>query len=142
MCLVSSYKYIHISVLGCTTEESGKLLEICIPCWICTRCDHLQRKFRSLFHGISVDRRNEQLNTALLRISAQLGQETCQLRVGGLIKINNEMLGKVIATHVIETYLVFIKDMLFSVPIRRGELYFYLCTVSDYIQFKGLRGRK
>lgn len=84
-----------ISFTGCLTEELGILLEISIPCWFWTRCEQLQRKFRAVFHVISVDRRNEQLNTALLRISAQLGQESCQFRVGGLVPINNNMLGKV-----------------------------------------------
>ncbi|XP_023161715.2 putative gustatory receptor 98a [Drosophila hydei] len=80
--------------IWCLTEELGILLEISIPCWFWTRCEQLQRKFRAVFHVISVDRRNEQLNTALLRISAQLGQESCQFRVGGLVPINNNMLGK------------------------------------------------
>jgi len=80
---------------GCFSEEVGKVLEICIPCWICTRCDLLQKKFRSLFHGVSNDRCNEELNTALLSISNQLGQERCHFRIGGLITVNHDMLGKV-----------------------------------------------
>ncbi|XP_030563945.1 putative gustatory receptor 98a [Drosophila novamexicana] len=107
--------------MWCTTEESGKLLEICIPCWICTRCDHLQRKFRSLFHGISVDRRNEQLNTALLRISAQLGQETCQLRVGGLVKINNEMLGKFLFGVVSYIFICVQFRITYNLKVLEGE---------------------
>ncbi|XP_002054758.3 putative gustatory receptor 98a [Drosophila virilis] len=76
------------------TEELGKLLEIGIPCWICTRCGSLQRQFRSLFHGLTANRHNKHLNNALLRISVQLGQETAQFSVGGFLIINNEMLGK------------------------------------------------
>ncbi|EDW14974.2 uncharacterized protein Dmoj_GI24561 [Drosophila mojavensis] len=81
--------------IWCATEELGILLEMCMPCWLWTRCDQLQRKFRAIFHGVSVDRRNEQLNTALLRVSAQLGQESCEFTVGGLLTINNNLLGKV-----------------------------------------------
>ncbi|KAH8312217.1 hypothetical protein KR044_009829 [Drosophila immigrans] len=80
--------------LWCVSEEIGKLLEVIIPCWICTRCDYLQRKLRSQFHGVSTDRSNEDLNIALLRISSQLAQERCQFRIGGLITINHEMLGR------------------------------------------------
>ncbi|KAH8417882.1 hypothetical protein KR222_007570, partial [Zaprionus bogoriensis] len=77
-----------------STEELAKLLEICIPCWICTRCDFLQRQLRSIFHGVSGNRRSEHLNAALLGISTQLGQERCRFSIGGLLIINNEMLGK------------------------------------------------
>ncbi|XP_017866411.1 PREDICTED: putative gustatory receptor 98a [Drosophila arizonae] len=80
--------------IWCATEELLILLEMCVPCWFWTRCDQLQRKFRAVFHGVSVDRRNEQLNTALLRVSAQLGQESCEFTVGGLLTINNNLLGK------------------------------------------------
>ncbi|KAL7731221.1 hypothetical protein ACLKA6_014408 [Drosophila palustris] len=78
----------------CTCEEFEKLLEICIPCWICTRCDRLQRKFRSLFHGVSTNRRSEKLNSALIRILTQLDQERSQFSMGGYFTINNKMLGK------------------------------------------------
>ncbi|TDG42564.1 hypothetical protein AWZ03_011003 [Drosophila navojoa] len=69
--------------IWCATEELGILLEMSVPCWFWTRCDQLQRKFRAVFHGVSVDRRNEQLNTALQRISAQLGQESFMWHVPG-----------------------------------------------------------
>ncbi|XP_064550888.1 putative gustatory receptor 98a [Drosophila montana] len=81
-------------LLYALTEELGKLLQIGIPCWICTRCARLQRQFRSLFHGVTVNRQNKHMNNALLRISVQLAQETAQLSVGGFLIINNEMLGK------------------------------------------------
>ncbi|KAH8388258.1 hypothetical protein KR093_002294, partial [Drosophila rubida] len=78
----------------CVSEEIAKLLEVILPCWIYTRCDYLQRKLRSQFHGISKGRSDEELNLALLRISSQLAQERCLCRIGGLINLNNEMLGR------------------------------------------------
>ncbi|KAH8382609.1 hypothetical protein KR009_004372, partial [Drosophila setifemur] len=78
----------------CGTEEVVKLLEIMVPCWICTRCDGMQRKFRAMFYTVTTDRRNRQLNAALLRLCMQLGQETCQFSAGGLVEISTEMLGK------------------------------------------------
>ncbi|KAH8417801.1 hypothetical protein KR222_006034 [Zaprionus bogoriensis] len=79
----------------CVTQELGKLLEISLCCWFCTRCGVLQRQFRAVFHGISAARRSEQLNITILRISQQLGQEASRFCLGGLIPFNNEMLGKV-----------------------------------------------
>ncbi|KAH8414290.1 hypothetical protein KR215_002444 [Drosophila sulfurigaster] len=76
------------------TEEFGKLLEICIPCWICTRCDLLQRKFHSLFHGVSRNRLRYEINSALLKVSSQLSQEKSQFNIGGYLTLNNKMLGK------------------------------------------------
>ncbi|ALC45566.1 maker165 [Drosophila busckii] len=80
--------------LWCATEQLGKLVEIIVPCWCCTRCEYLQRKFRALFHGLTANRRHDDVNAALLQISAQLGQESCQFSVGGLWNINNDMLAK------------------------------------------------
>ncbi|XP_060647182.1 putative gustatory receptor 98a [Drosophila nasuta] len=76
------------------TEEFGKLLEICIPCWICTRCDLLQRKFHSLFHGVSRNRLRYEINSALLKVSTQLSQEKSQFNIGGYLTLNNKMMGK------------------------------------------------
>ncbi|XP_017082807.2 putative gustatory receptor 98a [Drosophila eugracilis] len=78
------------------TDECIKILEIIVPCYICTRCDALQRKFRSMFYTITTDRRSSQLNTALRRLNLQLSQERCQFSAGGLVSINTEMLGKFI----------------------------------------------
>lgn len=55
----------------------------------------MQRQLRSTLHGVATDRHNAQLNTALYRISAQLGQESFRFSAGGLMVINNESLGKV-----------------------------------------------
>lgn len=79
----------------CLTELCGKLVEIIVPCLICTYSEQLQRQLRALFHTLSSDRYNSQLNLALLRISSQLGQEKCFFSAGGLFDINNVTLGKV-----------------------------------------------
>ncbi|KAH8388255.1 hypothetical protein KR093_002295, partial [Drosophila rubida] len=86
--------YFTYSLLDSTTEEIGKLLEICIPCWICTRCDLLQRQFHSLFHGVSRNRQSYAINSALLKLSTQLAQEKSQFSVGGYLILNNQMLGR------------------------------------------------
>ncbi|XP_001955334.3 putative gustatory receptor 98a [Drosophila ananassae] len=80
----------------CATDECIKLVEIMVPCWICTRCDVLQRRFRSLFYTVTTDRRNRQLNAALNRLCMQLGQEKCRFSAAGLVEISTEMLGKFI----------------------------------------------
>ncbi|EDW81743.2 uncharacterized protein Dwil_GK12227 [Drosophila willistoni] len=79
----------------CVIEEFCKLMEIVVPCLICTRCDLVQRKVRSLFHHhISLECQNEQLKSGILRTNMLLGQERCQFSAGGFLIINNEMLGK------------------------------------------------
>ncbi|EDV95026.1 GH23777 [Drosophila grimshawi] len=85
-----------IIVFYCITEELCKLLAIIVSCLICTRCGRLQRQLRSIYHGLTTDRSNEQLNFYLYRISSQLGQERCQFSAGGFLVINNEILGKFI----------------------------------------------
>lgn len=90
---ISIAKYIFLTV--CLTELCGKLVEIIVPCLICTYSEQLQRQLRALFHTLSSDRYNSQLNLALLRISSQLGQEKCFFSAGGLFVINNVTLGKV-----------------------------------------------
>ncbi|XP_016974799.1 putative gustatory receptor 98a [Drosophila rhopaloa] len=75
-------------------EECIKLLEIVVPCWICMRCDVMQRKLRSIFYTITTDRRNSQLNLALRKLCLQLSQERFQFSAGGLVEITTEMLGK------------------------------------------------
>ncbi|XP_017008908.2 putative gustatory receptor 98a [Drosophila takahashii] len=77
-------------------DECIKILEIIVPCYICTRCDAMQRKLRSMFYTITTDRRNGQLNAALRRLNLQLSQEKCQFSAGGLVEITTEMLGKFI----------------------------------------------
>ncbi|KAH8288755.1 hypothetical protein KR054_009284 [Drosophila jambulina] len=78
----------------CGVDECVKILEVVVPCWICTRCDVMQRRFRSMFYTLTKDRRNGQLNAALNRLCLQLGQERCQFSAGGLVEISTEMLGK------------------------------------------------
>ncbi|XP_017034981.2 putative gustatory receptor 98a [Drosophila kikkawai] len=78
----------------CGIDECVKILEVVVPCWICTRCDVMQRRFRSMFYTLTKDRRNSQLNAALNRLCLQLGQERCQFSAGGLVEISTEMLGK------------------------------------------------
>ncbi|XP_037718250.1 putative gustatory receptor 98a [Drosophila subpulchrella] len=77
-------------------DEVIKILEIVVPCYICTQCEAMQRKLRSMFYTITTDRRNGQLNAALRRLNLQLSQEKCQFSAGGLVDINTEMLGKFI----------------------------------------------
>lgn len=84
-----------ISLSDCIIEQFCKLVEIIVPCLICNQCELLQRQLRSLFHTLSLDRRNMELNLSLLRISLQLGQESCFFSAGGLFIINNVTLGKV-----------------------------------------------
>lgn len=83
------------SLADCITEQFCKFVEIIVPCLICNRCELLQRQLRSSFHTLSSDRRNTELNLSLLRISLQLGQESCFFSAGGLFIINNVTLGKV-----------------------------------------------
>ncbi|XP_060647184.1 putative gustatory receptor 98a [Drosophila nasuta] len=80
----------------CAVEELVKFLELSIPFMIWSRCELLQRKFRSILHSLSAHRVDGQLNACLWRLSAQLGQESCQFSAGGFLVINNEMLGKFI----------------------------------------------
>ncbi|KAH8312218.1 hypothetical protein KR044_009828 [Drosophila immigrans] len=80
----------------CTIEEVVKFLEVLIPFMICNRCELLQRQLRSVFHSLNANRGVGQLNACLWRLSAQLGQESCQFSAGGFLIINNEMLGKFI----------------------------------------------
>ncbi|KAH8251954.1 hypothetical protein KR038_011928 [Drosophila bunnanda] len=90
-------KTIHTDVsiqYYCGIDECVKILEVVVPCWICTRCDAMQRRFRSMFYTLTKDRRNGQLNAALNRLCLQLGQERCQFSAGGLVEISTEMLGK------------------------------------------------
>ncbi|SPP80630.1 putative gustatory receptor 98a [Drosophila guanche] len=77
----------------CAVEEFCKLMEIIVPCWLCSRCDLMQRKFRSIFYSLATGRRNGQLNAALIRMCIQLGQEKYQFSVGGFAYISTEMLG-------------------------------------------------
>ncbi|XP_022211977.1 putative gustatory receptor 98a [Drosophila obscura] len=77
----------------CAIEEFCKLMEIIVPCWLCSRCDLMQRKFRSIFYSLATGRRNGQLNAALIRICIQLGQEKYQFSAGGFAYISTEMLG-------------------------------------------------
>jgi len=76
-------------------DEIIKILEIIVPCYLCTQCEAMQRKLRSMFYTITTDRRNGQLNAALRRLNLQLSQEKCQFSAGGLVEITTEMLGKV-----------------------------------------------
>ncbi|EDW14975.1 uncharacterized protein Dmoj_GI24562 [Drosophila mojavensis] len=94
---INNYNHVDISTTYyCATEESCKLLLTFLPSYICTRCEQMQRQLRSTLHGVATDRHNAQLNTALYRISAQLGQESFRFSAGGLMVINNESLGKFI----------------------------------------------
>ncbi|EDV53412.1 putative gustatory receptor 98a [Drosophila erecta] len=77
-------------------DECIKLLEIVVPCYVCTRCDAMQRKFRSMFYTVTADRRNSQLNAALRSLNLQLSQEKYRFSAGGMVDINTEMLGKFI----------------------------------------------
>lgn len=86
---------IIFSLSDCIAEELCKFLEVLVPCLIWNRCELLHRQFRSIFHRLNTDRRDVQLNSNLLRTSAQLGQESCQFSAGGFLIINNETLGKV-----------------------------------------------
>lgn len=76
-------------------EEFTNIMEVCIPCWICTRWESQQRQFRSIFHGIWKNRSDVKLNTAILGISSQLGQERSQFTIGGFLILNHNLLGKV-----------------------------------------------
>ncbi|XP_039494080.1 putative gustatory receptor 98a [Drosophila santomea] len=78
------------------TDECIKLLEIVVPCYVCTRCDAMQRKFRSMFYTVTTDRRNGQLNAALRSLNLQLSQEKYKFSAAGMVDINTEMLGKFI----------------------------------------------
>ncbi|XP_016949688.1 putative gustatory receptor 98a [Drosophila biarmipes] len=75
-------------------DECIKILEIVVPCYICSQCEAMQRKLRSMFYTITTDRRNGQLNAALRRLNLQLSQEKYQFSAGGLVEITTEMLGK------------------------------------------------
>ncbi|KAH8242789.1 hypothetical protein KR032_002159 [Drosophila birchii] len=92
---LSRSKHSDVSIqYYCGVDECVKILEVVVPCWICTRCDVMQRRFRSMFYTLTKDRRNGQLNAALNRLCLQLGQERCQFSAGGLVEISTEMLGK------------------------------------------------
>ncbi|XP_060648293.1 putative gustatory receptor 98a [Drosophila nasuta] len=99
--------YIGLQLYG-VAEELGKLLEICVPCWIYTRCDQLQLQFRSIFHGIFANRWHEKLNCGLLSISTQLGQERSLFSIGGFFMLNNKMLGKFIFA-VVSYFIIFLQ---------------------------------
>ncbi|EDW24050.1 GL23924 [Drosophila persimilis] len=91
---LSKIQHTSVSVqYYCATEEFCKLMEIIVPCWLCSRCDLMQRKFRSIFYRLASGRRNGQLNAALIRICIQLGQEKYQFSAGGFAYISTEMLG-------------------------------------------------
>ncbi|EDW68276.1 uncharacterized protein Dvir_GJ22630 [Drosophila virilis] len=95
--LVNRHNHINISTTYyCATEEICKLMGLFVASFICTRCALLQRQLRSIFHGLTTDRQNAQLNADLYRISGQLGQERFEFSAGGLMVINNETLGKFI----------------------------------------------
>ncbi|XP_062124869.1 putative gustatory receptor 98a [Drosophila sulfurigaster albostrigata] len=67
----------------CAVEEVVKFLELLIPFMIWNRCELLQRQFRSILHSLNTNRVDGQLNACLWRLSAQLGQESCQFSAGG-----------------------------------------------------------
>ncbi|XP_017041593.1 putative gustatory receptor 98a [Drosophila ficusphila] len=75
-------------------DELIKILEIVLPCYICTLCVARQKKLRSMFYTITTDRRNGQLNSEIRRLNLQLSQERFYFSAGGMMEITNEMLGK------------------------------------------------
>jgi len=85
----------YYSPIDVATVECIKLLEIVVPCYLCTRCDAMQRKFLSMFYTVTTDRRSSQLNAALRSLNLQLSQEKYKFSAGGMVDINTEMLGKV-----------------------------------------------
>ncbi|KAI8044325.1 putative gustatory receptor 98a [Drosophila gunungcola] len=99
-------------------DECIKILEIVVPCWICARCDAMQRKLSSMFYTITTDRRNGQLNMALRRLCLQLSQERFQFSAGGLVEITTEMLGKFIFGMI--SYIVICIQ--FSISLRASNL--------------------
>ncbi|KAH8306443.1 hypothetical protein KR018_011524 [Drosophila ironensis] len=78
----------------CGIDEIIKLIEVITCCWVCSRCDLAYRKLRCLFYTVTTDRRNRQLNAALLRLCMQLGQEKFRFSAAGFVDVSNEMLGK------------------------------------------------
>ncbi|KAH8417628.1 hypothetical protein KR222_002997, partial [Zaprionus bogoriensis] len=109
------WKFHSLNTLtDCLTEELCKFIEIIVPSLICSHCERLYRQLRSIFHSLSSDRRNQQLNEALLSISAQLGQEHFVFSAGGLLKLNNVTLGKFIFGMV--SYIVVCIQFRLSMP--------------------------
>lgn len=83
------------SLADCVADQLCQLVEIIVPCLICTHCELIYRQLKALFHTLSSDRQNTQLNLALIRISSRLRQEKCFFSAGGMFCINNVTLGKV-----------------------------------------------
>lgn len=125
--ILSIDKYPALAV--CLTEQCGKLVEIIVPCQICDHCGLLYRQLRSMFHTLSSDRCNYQLNLAVIRMSSQLGQEQCFFSAGGLLLMNNVTLGKVRLS--LGIYIYILKYHLLSlVYIRHSQLLRYMHTIS------------
>lgn len=50
-----------ISLADCVADQLCQLIEIIVPCLICTNCERIYRQLKALFHTLSSDRQNTQL---------------------------------------------------------------------------------
>lgn len=118
-----------ISLADCVADQLCQLVEIIVQCLICTRCERIYRPLKALFHTLSSDRQNTQLNLAVMSISSRLQQERCLFSAGGMFCINNVTLGKVSdfdnanLLHILYLYSV-------VVYFRRGQLLRHMHTIS------------